>query len=86
MKFTTFCVAGAPRGSRRGPEGPPFRLPPLPRDPGFSERATVQDRCFQKGFRAVDQGKAPMAVVQGKDPKTVVQDKNPKAVVQGKDP
>ena len=78
-----FCVPGAPRGSRRGPEGPPFAPPP---DPGFSERATVQDRCFQKGFRAVDQGKVPKAVVQGKDPKTVVQDKDPKAVVQGKDP
>ena len=85
MKFTYFCVSGVPRGSRRGPEGLPIRLPPPP-DPGFSERATVQDRCFQKGFRAVDQGKAPKAVVQGKDPKTVVQDKDPKAVVQGKDP
>ena len=28
IKFTDFCVSGAPRGSRRGPEAPPFRLPP----------------------------------------------------------
>ena len=73
---------GVPEGSGRAPLSPP----PHPGDPGFSERATVQDRCFQKGFRAVDQGKAPKAVVQGKDPKTVVQDKDPKAVVQGRDP
>ena len=76
---------GGPEGVPEGPGRGPLSPPP-PRDPGFSERATVQDRCFQKGFRAVDQGKAPKAVVQGKDPKTVVQDKDPKAVVQGKDP